>query len=52
MQQMLNIGKGVTTYHSTDKYVYSAAGDPAKYEPILKKIFNEIITAPKIRLVQ
>jgi Flp pilus assembly protein TadG len=52
MHRMLNIGKGVTSFDSTTGYPYSAAGDPAKYEPTLKKIFNDIITAPKIRLVQ
>jgi Flp pilus assembly protein TadG len=50
MNRIYSIGKGKTG--STDISPYAATGNPANYEAELKKIFVEIISSPKVRLVQ
>ena len=50
MNQMYSIGKGRTT--QTDTSPYLATGDPTNYETELKNLFNQIISTPKVRIVQ
>jgi Flp pilus assembly protein TadG len=50
MNRIYSIGKGMTDATGTSPY--SATGNPADYETELKSIFQQIISTPKVRLVQ
>lgn len=50
MNRIYSVGKGKD--NETDVSPYSATGDPTNYETELKTIFQQIISAPKVRLVQ
>jgi Flp pilus assembly protein TadG len=50
MNRIYSTGKGKTT--QTDTSPYAATGNPTLYETELKTIFQQIISAPKIRIVQ
>ena len=50
MNRMYSIGQGKTTQTLTSPY--SATGDPSTYETVLKQIFQRIIAAAKLVLVQ
>jgi Flp pilus assembly protein TadG len=53
MNRIYNISKGTITQTPTSNYPYSnATGDPTYYEQELKQIFEDIISNPKLRLVQ
>jgi Flp pilus assembly protein TadG len=50
MDRIYSVGRGQT--NRTDTSPYSATGNPTNYETELKTIFEQIVSMPKIRLVQ
>ena len=50
MSRIYSIAKGKTT--ETDTSPYEATGDPSNCETELKSIFEQIISTPKVRIVQ
>jgi Flp pilus assembly protein TadG len=50
MDRIYSAGKGYSTKTSVSPY--TATGNPATYETMLRDLFKKIITSPKVRLVQ
>jgi hypothetical protein len=50
LDRMYSVGKGKTSETNTSPYV--ATGDPTSYEVQLHDLFFQIISAPRVRLVQ
>jgi hypothetical protein len=50
MNRMYSVGQGKKSQTLTSPY--AATGDPSTYETELKTIFQQIIAAAKVRLVQ